>query len=131
MLKNYFKIAWRNLLKQRAFSCINIFGLAAGLTCFLLIALFLADELTFDGFHTKEASLYRVTESYTTPTGKERTATGVAFNTSAIALKEIPEVEASTRVTTYGRVNVQPVDNKDKVTYNFFSTADAAFLHLF
>lgn len=130
MFRNYLKIAWRNLLKQRAFSTINIFGLAAGLTCFLLIALFLADELTFDAFHSKAGSLYRVTESYTTPTGKERTAVSVAFNTSAIVLKELPEVEASSRITTYGRVNVQPEENNN-VFYNDYTTADAAFLHLF
>jgi putative ABC transport system permease protein len=51
MIENYLKIAWRNLMKNKGFSFINIIGLTIGLTGFLLIALFVFDELTFDGFH--------------------------------------------------------------------------------
>jgi hypothetical protein len=51
MLKNYFKIAWRSLMKNKTFSFINIFGLSIGLTCCLLIALYLNYELSYDKQH--------------------------------------------------------------------------------
>src|SRR5215510_11952842 len=60
MLKNYFKIAWRNLLKNKTFSLINISGLAIGLSCFLVIALYVIDELSYDRFHAKADRIYRV-----------------------------------------------------------------------
>ena len=60
MLKNYIKIAWRNLLKNKTFSVINIVGLASGLACFILIALYVADELSYDRFHEKGDRIYRI-----------------------------------------------------------------------
>lgn len=60
MFKNYFKIAWRNLLKNKGYSIINIGGLAIGLACFLLIGLFISKELSYDTYHEKKDSIYRV-----------------------------------------------------------------------
>lgn len=60
MLKNYLKLAWRNLLKNRTFSLINIIGLASGLACFILIALYVADELRYDRYNAKAGRIYRV-----------------------------------------------------------------------
>ena len=60
MLRNYLKIAWRNLRRQRGFAFINIFGLALGLACCLLIALYVADELSYDRFNTKADRIYRL-----------------------------------------------------------------------
>ncbi|MFN8346343.1 MAG: ABC transporter permease [Spirosomataceae bacterium] len=60
MIANYFKIAWRNLLKNKVFSFINIFGLAIGLCCFILIALYVADEVSYDRFHQKADRIYRI-----------------------------------------------------------------------
>ncbi|MFC2136049.1 ABC transporter permease, partial [Bacteroidota bacterium] len=60
MLKNYFKTAFRNLLKFKAFSLINIFGLAIGISIFLIITLFVKDELTYDSFHEKADQIYRI-----------------------------------------------------------------------
>ena len=51
MIKNYFKVAWRNLVRNKAFSTINILGLALGLTCSMLIMLWVQDERSVDGFH--------------------------------------------------------------------------------
>ncbi|HEY4335831.1 MAG TPA: ABC transporter permease, partial [Puia sp.] len=61
MLKNYLLTAWRNLTRSKLFSGINILGLAIGLGCFLLIALYVLDELSFDRFNTNAGSIYRVT----------------------------------------------------------------------
>ncbi|CAN5794366.1 ABC transporter permease [soil metagenome] len=60
MIKNYFKIALRNLYKNKVFSFINIFGLAVGFTCCLLISGFLYDELSFDKFPANAKDIYRV-----------------------------------------------------------------------
>ncbi len=60
MLKNYVKIAARNLVKQKAFSFINIFGLAIAIAFCILILLFVRDEMTHDSFHQKADRLYRV-----------------------------------------------------------------------
>ena len=60
MIKNYLKTAFRNLLRHKTFSLINIFGLSAGLTCCLLIFTFVADEYSYDQFHDKKDRIYRV-----------------------------------------------------------------------
>ena len=60
MLKNYFLIAWRNLLKNRSFSLTNLLGLVIGIACTLMIFLWVRDELTFDKFHTNYNNIYQV-----------------------------------------------------------------------
>src|ERR1700730_2996625 len=60
MIKNFFKIAWRNLLKNKTFSIINIAGLAIGLSCFLLITLYVMDELSYDRYNDKAGRIYRI-----------------------------------------------------------------------
>ncbi len=62
MIRNYFKIAWRNLIRNKAFSGINIVGLALGMACSLLILLWVQDERSMDGFHTNGKQLYQVYE---------------------------------------------------------------------
>jgi putative ABC transport system permease protein len=75
MFTNYLKIAWRNLLKSKAYSLINILGLATGMAVALLIALWIWDELTFDTYHTNHAKLAQV---MTTQTFNGETGTGQA-----------------------------------------------------
>jgi len=60
MLRNFIKTAWRNLIKNRVFSIINIAGLAIGLSCFLLISMFVVDELSYDRYNEKADRIYRV-----------------------------------------------------------------------
>ena len=60
MFKNYLKIAWRNLLKNKTFSIVNIAGLAIGLACFILIALYVLDEISYDRYNEKADRIYRV-----------------------------------------------------------------------
>lgn len=61
MLKNYITIAWRNLLKKKAYSFINIVGLGLGMTCCFLIFMYVQDELSFDKYHEKGDRIYRLT----------------------------------------------------------------------
>ena len=51
MIKNYIKVAWRNMMKNKTFSFINIFGLSIGLTCCMLISMYLYYELSYDSHH--------------------------------------------------------------------------------
>ncbi|MBS1935959.1 MAG: ABC transporter permease, partial [Bacteroidetes bacterium] len=60
MIKNYLKIAWRNLRKNKVFSIINIVGLAIGLSCFLLITLYVLDELSYDKYFKNAKNIYRI-----------------------------------------------------------------------
>ena len=60
MLKNYFKTAYRNMLRHKFYSAITIFGLATGIACFLLIFMFIQDEVRYDKFHTKADRIYRM-----------------------------------------------------------------------
>lgn len=60
MLKNYLKIAFRNLRKQKLYSLINIFGLTLGITCCIVIYLFIQDEYSYDRFHENSENIYRV-----------------------------------------------------------------------
>ena len=60
MLKNYFKIAWRNLVKNKVFSLINILGLTIGITVCMMIFLFIMNEFSVDNFHQKGKNIYRV-----------------------------------------------------------------------
>src|SRR5882762_1846372 len=59
MLRSYFKIALRNIQKQKAFAFINVFGLSVGIACFSLLLLFGANEFSFDKFHKNAANIYR------------------------------------------------------------------------
>lgn len=130
MLKNHLKIAFRNLRKQKAFSFINLFGLTTGLTCFLLIALYVFDEATYDGFHKKGAAIYRVVETKTSPGGKETKIVSVAANIATGAKKEFPEVADATRFSMLGRANISNTENA-AVFYESYYLADASFFKLF
>ncbi|HLK98055.1 MAG TPA: ABC transporter permease, partial [Hymenobacter sp.] len=69
MIRNYFKIALRNILKHKGFSFINVAGVAVGLACFLLIALYVRDELSYDRYNTNAERIYRVTRTFLSSEG--------------------------------------------------------------
>ncbi len=97
MLKNYFKIALRNLWKNKGLSFINISGLASGMACSLLIFLFVTDELSYDKFNSGADRIYRVVKDFVNDDG---TKIPDATTPPALAIamqKEIPEVTYATR----------------------------------
>jgi putative ABC transport system permease protein len=97
MLKNYFIIAFRNLQKHRLFSLINILGLSLGLTCCLLLTLYIQDELSYDSHMNRKNDVYRIVTEFKGDTGLEKM--GVASPPIALALaEEVPEVEAAARL---------------------------------
>ncbi len=62
MIKTYFKIAWRSLVKDKQFTLLNVMGLSAGLACSLLIFLWVSDEISFDKFFANDDRMYRLLE---------------------------------------------------------------------
>ena len=97
MIRNYFKTAWRNLLKNKIFSAINILGLAIGIAAFLLIVNYLRFEYSFDDFNVNKDRIYRVPMTVTETGGKPQT---FAFTYPALApamKKDFPEVQDAVR----------------------------------
>ena len=97
MLKSYFKITWRNLKKDRQFAILNLLGLSVGLTCTLLIGLWVADEWNMDRYNAKDARLYQVMGNFKTDAGI-KTGTHTAGILAPALKKEIPEIEQAVTV---------------------------------
>ena len=90
MFKNYLKTAVRNLWKHKTFSFINIIGLTIGLTSFLLVGMYIFDELTFDLAHKNARNIYRVLESNTSLEGNTTKRAGTGFQVGARAENSLP-----------------------------------------
>ncbi|HSZ32660.1 MAG TPA: ABC transporter permease [Puia sp.] len=98
MLKNYFKIAFRNLWRHRVFSLINILGLTVGLTACFLIFLYVRFELSYDKFHSKGDRIYRIICDIKTPTETMKPG-GPSWAVGPHLMGGFPEVEAAVRTT--------------------------------
>lgn len=97
MIKNFFKIAFRQLIKNKFYSAINIVGLAIGLTSCFLILIYIQDELSYDGFHEKKDRIYRIVETF--KTGEGEVTTGLTPYKLALDLKQqFPEIEKVVRI---------------------------------
>ena len=99
MLKNYLKIAWRSLAKNKVLSFINIAGLAIGLSCFTLIALYVVDELSYDRYHEKADRIYRVDADILFGGTELKLATS-SDPMGATLKKDYPQVEQYVRLYT-------------------------------
>ena len=100
MIKNYFKVAIRNILKYKFFSAINILGMTIGLSACLLISLYVIDELSFDQFHQDADRIYQVGLHGKIGDQDVRTASTCPPMAKTL-VSEIPEVETSTRIASY------------------------------
>lgn len=97
MIKNYFKTAWRNLLHNKTFSLINISGLALGMTCSLLILLWVKEELGMDKFHQNGDRLYRVMENQNY-SGSISTFDATPGILAENIVKDIPEIQLASQI---------------------------------
>lgn len=131
MFKNSFKTAIRNLWKHNIFSFINIIGLTIGLTSFILIALFIFDELTFDRFHKNADNIYRVVETNSSPGSKTTKRSGTGYQVSARATTAIPGIKDAARLSVYGRCNFASGDNRTTIFYEDYMAVNAGFLRVF
>src|SRR6185295_3074690 len=115
MIKHYFKIAIRNLGRQKVLSFINIMGLSIGLACFSLFLLYAVNEFNFDRFHKNADNIYRVYRWTDAMNGRE--AEGDLYMPSPLgpALKQdLPDIENYARVQSAGGESFIKAD--DKVT---------------
>ena len=135
MLKNYLKIAWRNLAKNKVFSFINIFGLSVGLTCCILISLYIYHEISYDTYHKNANRIFRLGTVFIDQGVGEPDA-----NTSAplgkLIQQEYPEVEASARLLNLFRDDktLFQVTGNDSKLKSFYETkgflADSNFFQI-
>ncbi|MEO8111532.1 MAG: ABC transporter permease [Ginsengibacter sp.] len=127
MFKNYFKVALRNLRANKAFTFINIFGLAIGLTCFMFIAVFVYSELSYDRYPADAKNIYRVILSATGNGDVARYPN--VDNAVGEGMKEaFPEIKASARVSPASDF-VKYGDKNFKEEHLAF--ADSNFLRMF
>jgi putative ABC transport system permease protein len=123
MIKNYFKVAIRFLLKNKTFSFINIIGLATGTLCCLYILLFVKDQYSYDKHHKVANRIYRVTTSLALRGDKHTNATCSPPIAPAIK-RDFPEVEQFTRVISDFGSTQHLLRYKEKSLYE----KDAAFV---
>jgi putative ABC transport system permease protein len=97
MIKNYIRIAWRNLLKHKSFSFINIFGVAIGIAACMIIFIYVRHELTFDQYNKNADRIARITATVHAPESDIAMAPSPALLSTTIQ-KEYPEVEAAVRL---------------------------------
>ena len=99
MLKNYFKISFRNLLKNKSSSFINLFGLTIGLTCCMLIGLYIWNELSFDRYHQNADRIYRFSREFFNTDGSTQLHLGHLSPPFGPRLKDdFPDIEEVIRI---------------------------------
>lgn len=106
MYKNYLKISFRQLAKNKVFAFINISGLTLGFTCFLLLALYIQDELSFDRFHRDADRIYRVVQHEQQADGTLRRMAQVSALLGKESDIQFEEIEESCALTSFGRVTI-------------------------
>ncbi|MBI3110435.1 MAG: ABC transporter permease [Ignavibacteriales bacterium] len=127
MLKNYLKISWRNLVRQKASSFINITGLTIGMTCSMLILMWVQHELSYDRFNQNANDIYRVVENQYYA-GGQVFPVAVTPSPLAPALKaQFPEILKSTRLS----FNSLTVKKEDKVFTEGVAFADPDIFEIF
>jgi putative ABC transport system permease protein len=132
MLRNYIKIAFRNLKKDKQFTLLNVIGLSAGIACTLLIYLWVHDELSYDKFFAKDSQIYQVMEHRKSPTEGVLLSDESSGLVSETMKMQNPEVEYAAAVAppewwqkftlTVGNKNIKAVGQYvGKDYFNIFS----------
>lgn len=128
MFKNYFKTAWRNLWKNKAYSAINIIGLSIGMAACIVIMLFVLYEKQFDGQHTK--NIYRLDEVQKFPGMVEPQKVALSmFPMGPTLQQEFPQVKQFTRIHNFRKPPISYGDKK--VVLENLYWADSTFLNVF
>ncbi|MFC2167268.1 ABC transporter permease, partial [Acidobacteriota bacterium] len=131
MFKNFLTIAYRNVVKYKSYSLINIIGFALGISCFLLIIFFIRDEFSFDTFHSKAERIYRVAEIYTQSGNVQYIANSSGPWGPALA-EDYPEVENFVRLMSPVTQYLVSQTEKDLHFYEEgFVFADVTFFDIF
>ena len=129
MVKNYFKIAWRNLWYNKFYSAINIAGLAIGLAVGIMILLWVQDELSYDRFHKNAGSIYKINSHLGTGTD-EQVWEGAPAPLAVFCKQSIPEVVNSVRIDNVNGPLLFKYAGK-KFTETNLACVDSTFFSLF
>ncbi len=129
MLKNYLKVAARNLLEHKAYSFINIFGLAVGLACCGVILLYVQNELGYDKYHQDAEQLYRVAV-LKDATGISQGQASATCGLAEVLQKDYPEVIAAARLFKSNESAVVKIEEQ-QFTEERFYFADSTLFKLF
>lgn len=130
MISNYLKIAYRNIVKHKGYSFINISGLAIGLTCFVLIFLWVNDELNYDSFHKNSDRIAKV--GLTWVFGETQIPTARATTFAGPGLKEgIPYIKEFVRLKKNSKDESKVMVNDVDFTEPMFFFADSSFSYVF
>ncbi|HMK17716.1 MAG TPA: ABC transporter permease [Chitinophagaceae bacterium] len=135
MIKNYFKIAWRNLQKQKMYSVIKIGGFALSIAACLLIALYINDELSYDRSYPTTDRIYRITGEYNN-NGKVETGADWPPPMAKALREDFPEVGKSGRLMPHplfycaGSNQVRTIDNEQNTYEEGFTYADQDMLEI-
>jgi len=139
MFKNYLRVSLRNIFKNKLFAFINILGLAVGMACFLLISLWIRDELSFDKFHANRDNLYLLTIKHP----NDVIDPNVSYALAPMLASNFPEIKSYTRIyelgnlttcsfrhqTENGRQIMFYEDNVKLVDSSFFSMFSFPFIY--
>jgi len=128
MIKNFIKIAWRNIKKHKGYSSINITGLAIGMACCILISIWVLDELSYDRFHEQSNSLYRVEENQDY-SGRNYHVNVTPYPLAPALKEEIPDIQDATRYV-YAGGRLLRYEEKAFFESNI-RAVDPSFLHMF
>ncbi len=133
MLKNYIKITRRTFTRQRVYSLLNVSGLSIGLACFILIFLYIQDELSYDGFHSSADRTYRVVEHFESEGVGEHSAS-LPFPTGPTLINDFPgQIKHAVRLFNFQSPNLALANREADKAFNesrvFF--ADSTFFDVF
>ncbi|SEM61822.1 putative ABC transport system permease protein [bacterium A37T11] len=123
MIKNYFKIAWRSLLRYRFVSLINLFGLSVGITCCLLIGIYISDELSYDHYNSQADQVYRVERTFLNQDSKSVSLElgAVAPPVGLLLQNDFKEIKAVTSILPGGNIAMQYKDKLFNEENNYFT----------
>ncbi|ANH81467.1 cell division protein FtsX [Niabella ginsenosidivorans] len=129
MISNYIKTAWRNIVKNKTYSVINVIGLAIGLACFLLIALYVADETGYDRFYPNADRIYRINTDFRF--GDEyRKMAQTSDMMGPLLKKDYPQVEEYTRIYTSDGPGLIKKGNQ-YINEKSVASVDSTFFNIF
>ncbi|WP_040460325.1 ABC transporter permease [Galbibacter marinus] len=127
MIRNYLKIAWRNLRRNKVYSLINILGLSLGLSCAMLILLYVKDEVSFDMFHENVNNIYRVTQEKTIngklhKNGNSGYLQGPRFKQNVAGIESFVRIQGGAEdIKKDGAIYSQKVLRVDSTFFSIFS----------
>ena len=129
MVKNYFKSAFRNMKRDKVYTLLNLAGLAVGMSCFIIIGLWVQHELSFDEFHARSDKIYRIGNAVTLKTGDERDMVYTSAAMGPALVEDYPEIETATRMRGFHGANFKVGDKDFIENWGFY--AEPSFFDVF